>query len=133
MFFGYKKCLSQSIPVPKYFKVFVPLVYRRLKQEVVRFENFVQTTAMGLGISEERLGALLVGRWKSGTPISRCPMEDGKLEGDSSNYFGFSGESLPQFSGEDGPLALSDPDGLICPLGAHIRKVFWSTPTGHFL
>src|SRR5206468_3940456 len=58
------------------------LVFRRYRQDVEAFQNFVRSTAADLvnrgfsGFTPERLGAKLIGRWASGTPIVRAPDSD---------------------------------------------------------
>ncbi len=66
------------------------LVYRRLRQDVAGFRQFVGQTAQQLGIAPELLGAKLVGRWPSGAPILRAPEADNPALGDSdcaNNHF----------------------------------------------
>ncbi len=99
------------------------MVYRRLKQNVNSFNSFVEQEANRLNINKDFLGAKLVGRWKSGTPISRSPVHDKKIGRDMNNYFGFGFRELPKLPGDSFKLAKPDPDGKVCPLGAHIRKV----------
>jgi Dyp-type peroxidase family len=106
------------------------LVYRRLRQDVAGFNTFLQAEATRLaqqdefsGLSAERLGAMLVGRWRSGAPFLRTPsMDCPKLaaQNGANNAFGFLEDHDPQ----DGfPKAAGDPEGLVCPQAAHIRKV----------
>src|SRR5262249_39365377 len=59
------------------------LVFRRLRQDVALFLRFMHEEAVRLakrpgfeGMSADRLGALLFGRWKSGAPVERSPHED---------------------------------------------------------
>ena len=98
-------------------------VYRRLQQDVEGFENFIQEQASEINIDEEKLGAMLVGRWKSGAPISRSPNSDTHIGGDASNYFAFSGLDLPPLPNDDHAPAPDDTKGMVCPFGSHIRKV----------
>ena len=75
------------------------LVYRRLRQDVGLFWRTMRDEAMRLaglpgfaGMGEDRLAALLAGRWPSGAPVSRTPSgEDAKLGEDvfANNYFLF--------------------------------------------
>ncbi|MCK1604762.1 Dyp-type peroxidase [Bradyrhizobium sp. 166] len=87
------------------------LVFRRLAQDVGAFRAFCASEAMRLaaqwpGLSAGHLGALIVGRWPSGTPVATGQTQDpGQLP--PNNDFDFKG----------------DPDGVSCPLGAHIRKI----------
>lgn len=70
------------------------LVFRQLEQDVAGFWNFVGSSAESVTLAEA-----MVGRRKSGEPL--VASADG---------------SLNNFTYE------SDPDGLSCPLGAHIRR-----------
>lgn len=106
------------------------LVYRRLRQDVDRFERFVEeaTAALNekyenLDMSPERFGALVVGRWKSGTPVMRSPDTDLMIGGDAANYFQFGGPLTVPLPEDTFPLHEGDDAGSVCPRGAHIRKV----------
>ena len=119
------------------------LVFRRLRQDVKAFREFVQATAPELsannsaftGITPERFGAKFVGRWASGTPILRAPHQDIPAMGDddcANNYFEFEGSSNPLKPGkpeqcqDNFPSNLSQGDvkGLICPFAGHVRKAY---------
>lgn len=57
------------------------LVYRRLRQDMPAFQRFIkhgvkQLRNQGVTVDPERFGAMCVGRWKSGVPISRAPLAD---------------------------------------------------------
>jgi Dyp-type peroxidase family len=87
------------------------LVFRQLAQDVAAFDDFLDRHAM-VGDSvdsarRERLAAKLVGRWRgSGAPLAMAPeADDPALE--KANDFGYHG---------------TDPAGLGCPIGAHIRR-----------
>lgn len=116
------------------------LVFRRLRQNVAAFSQFLRTTAPQLaqnpafaGITDARLGALIVGRWQSGAPILRAPTADDPALGASSpanNDFLFTVDTpVPEFKpGQPRvsipfPTASADPNGFVCPHAAHIRKV----------
>jgi hypothetical protein len=86
------------------------LVFRRLKQDVGAFHTFLHTFAPA---EPALLAAKCVGRWPSGTPI--LDDAEGKKEKAAiarkefiSNDFTFEG----------------DPEGKVCPVAAHIRKVY---------
>jgi Dyp-type peroxidase family len=77
-------------------------------------------------------GSLIVGRWKSGTPVLRAQANDLPALGASplaNNDFLFTVNSPPPVFLPDVeppkpfPEAPADPSGLICPHAAHIRKV----------
>ncbi|GIH28051.1 peroxidase [Acrocarpospora phusangensis] len=80
------------------------LVFRKLEQNVRAFQQAVQDLAEALGLSEARAGALLVGRFRNGTPLhlNPEPHPDGWAV---RNDFRYGGDS-----------------GGRCPLSAHIRK-----------
>jgi Dyp-type peroxidase family len=106
------------------------LVFRRLRQDVTAFNQFLeeQVKSLGLtpqfsGITSERLGAMLVGRWRSGAPLLRAPNADDPGLGAtkySNNAFQFdTALAIP-----DGfPQPIADPVGKLLPQCAHIRKV----------
>jgi Dyp-type peroxidase family len=79
------------------------LVFRKLRQDVAGFDRQVADLAGVLGIDEELAGALAVGRFKDGTPVSERAT-DGL--GDVNNF------------GYD-----DDRRARKCPFQAHIRKV----------
>jgi len=116
------------------------LVFRRLEQNVAAFAAFVATEAARLsrlpgfsGITPNHLGALMVGRWPSGAPISRVPREDNAdLAKDplSNNDFLFTIDTPPpQFLPGHGKgvgnflRAMEGTNGPICPHAGHIFKV----------
>jgi Dyp-type peroxidase family len=79
------------------------LVFRKLEQDVAGFDAGVQALAASLGIDESLAGALVVGRFKDGTPVTQRPW-DGLGPVNNFTY-------LPQ-----------DRVGNRCPFHAHIRK-----------
>src|SRR5262249_2268432 len=116
------------------------VVFRRLYQDVPAFRRFIaagvqQLVASGFGpIPADGFAAVRVGRWASGPPTRRAPMQDDpRFVGDTieaSNSFFFAADTAPvtwiPASGrapDTLPPARRDLDGLTCPLGAHIRKV----------
>jgi Dyp-type peroxidase family len=113
------------------------LVYRRLQQLVHKFWEFCETNATKLSaasgkpMTRDFFASRLVGRWSSGAPVSRVPLEnDDKLANDdlSNNNFRFS-NATPAVKLKDGtfapqvPAAVPDPNGRICPFVGHVRKV----------
>ena len=117
------------------------LVFRRLRQDVKAFQDFVAAAAGRLsaepgfaGITPKRLASMLVGRWPGGAPLSRSPAaenEDLGRDGQANNYFQFAEVSPPPlflkpetgYAGDAFPLSPRDRTGAVCPLSAHIRKV----------
>ncbi len=91
------------------------LVFRRLRQDVLGFHAFVKATATALaqtsefaGMTSEKFGAKLVGRWANGTPVSLSPNTD-KPELATSLNFEFERD---------------DKQGFACPFAGHIRKTY---------
>ncbi len=86
------------------------MVYRKLHENVASFRRYLDETARTYPGGKARLAAKLVGRWRDGTPLERSPhAADEALarDPDRSNDFTYR----------------PDPDGLRCPLGAHIRRM----------
>jgi Dyp-type peroxidase family len=86
------------------------LVFRQLRQDVDAFWSFVRERTLGPDgredpAAQQRLAAKMVGRWTSGAPLVLAP--DGDDPGLAENDFGYHA---------------TDPQGLACPLGAHIRR-----------
>lgn len=128
-----------KLPGPDWSRNGSYVVFRRLRQDVHAFWNFMETESKRLqelpGFASwdaHRLAAALVGRWKSGAPLVVTPNADDEDLGHDrlrNNSFGFAKKSEPlplkpphEPNGE-WPPAVADPIGLVCPLGAHIRKV----------
>ena len=125
------------------------LVFRRLRQDVAGFHQFLHDKAKELKLPDpphasgpRLLGSKLVGRWHSGTPAMRTAADEFPDVGDNdcvNNAFEFQDESKPipnppikattPLDCRDPVGAPSDPDptgkrGEICPFSAHIRKVY---------
>jgi Dyp-type peroxidase family len=84
------------------------LVLRKLEQNVRRFKEEEERLADDLGLlgdDAERAGAMLVGRFEDGTPLTL--QDDEGAHHPLMNNFTYAG----------------DQDGIRCPLYAHIRKV----------
>ena len=87
-------------------------VFKMMSQDVVGFENFLQSNKDR--IDPELLAAKLLGRWRNGVPLSLSPDTDsppGGVSADDFNNF--------EYVNSDGS---GDPRGLRCPVGAHIRR-----------
>jgi Dyp-type peroxidase family len=87
------------------------MVFRRLEQLVPEFHANAKATAAKLKMDADLLEARMVGRFRSGSPISLDDADNPKLGGDElrNNDFDFGGK---------------DPDGLKCPFAGHIRKAY---------
>ena len=81
------------------------LVYRKLSQDVAAFNERVKALAASLSTNEALAGAMVVGRFKDGTPVvkTNTPSLGAQLEND----FNFD----------------ADLQGVKCPIHSHIRKV----------
>jgi Dyp-type peroxidase family len=87
------------------------MVFRRLKQLVPEFEDFVASQGNALDVDPDLLGARMVGRWKSGAPIVTTPLQDDPVLAKDPlliNDFEFS----------------EDAGARRCPYAAHIRKSY---------
>jgi Dyp-type peroxidase family len=121
------------VPLAKpWFKNGSFLVFRRLNQNVAGFAAFLKAESARQGMAPDRLGALLVGRWPSGAPVSRSPRKDNPKLADNSlanNDFLFTQDTPPPDFVPGGPAvpdfppALESSNGPICPFAAHIVKV----------
>jgi len=149
--FGYPKSAADplmpgaiNLPGPAWCRNGSYLVFRRLRQDVPAFRTFVEEQTRALngepgepgepgfaGVSTDWVGSRIVGRWKSGAPVSRVPDADDVnlgIDRYSNNDFGYAApaKAPPLASGhapDSYPEAPADPIGLTCPMGAHIRKV----------
>src|SRR5712692_7892415 len=80
------------------------LVFRKLSQDVRAFWNFVESNSGNDPQRRELIAAKLMGRWRSGAPLVIAPKKPGANPENDFLY-------MP-----------SDPDGLSCPIGSHIRR-----------
>jgi deferrochelatase/peroxidase EfeB len=88
-------------------------VFKMMSQDVVGFENFLQSHKDK--IDPELLAAKICGRWRNGVPLALSPDTDsppGGIRPEQLNDF--------EYVNKDGS---GDPKGLRCPIGAHIRRV----------
>jgi Dyp-type peroxidase family len=86
------------------------VVYRKLRQHVGTFWDFMKQEAVraGRGADVEYmiwLASKCVGRWPSGAPLALAPARDD-----------------PSLADRDDFMYASDPNGMACPLGAHVRR-----------
>jgi len=97
------------------------LVYRRLRQNVAGFQAFVTEHAGALGITPEELGALFVGRYKSGAPVELTHKE---AEADPQGVPKDEEARVDDAVVNDFDYDPQDEDGHLVPQAAHIRKVY---------
>jgi Dyp-type peroxidase family len=88
------------------------LVFRQLKQEVHDFWNVLSTKSAGMFDADPvqscvSLAAKMVGRWPSGAPLVKAPLTDNPAFQDDNEFMYFNS---------------GDPDGLMCPVGSHLRR-----------
>jgi Dyp-type peroxidase family len=85
------------------------VVMRKYGSRVGAFNDFIRSQAQGEA-AEELLAAKMVGRWRSGAPLTLAPDHDDPALGvdpQRNNDFDFS----------------QDPRGLACPHAAHMRRL----------
>lgn len=126
--------------VPAWMKNGSYAVFRKIGQDVAGFAASVAAEAARVSAvpgfesyDEDKLGAALVGRWKSGAPLMRAPLADDAClarDAEASNSFFFSRDTPvaaydPAVGHSPDPAvrALRDSEGKVCPLSSHIRKV----------
>jgi Dyp-type peroxidase family len=85
------------------------LAIRQLKQDVAGFQKYVTASAARVGEPPDGVAAKMVGRWRNGAPLVLFPQDQ------PASYDPFPKDENFRF-GRD------DPQGLACPLGAHIRR-----------
>ena len=86
------------------------MVFRKLCQDVVGFRSMLHDAAEALWSGDEELvAAKIAGRWRDGTPIMLAP---------TARELELAGQSLRTNAFRYG----ADPDGRVCPIGAHIRR-----------
>lgn len=86
------------------------MVFRKLHQDVAQWRRyFIENFSPE---QRELTEAKFIGRWPSGAPLVRYPDADP-----------FTGDVTGQGRVNDFNYAATDPAGLRCPIGAHIRRV----------
>ena len=106
------------------------LVFRRLRQDVSAFWQFMKETSeklnsQGVALTPEELAAKFVGRWKSGAPLALFPKSDPVNPNDPKelyNDFDYCQNLRQTGSVKDPVLELDDPRGITTPRFSHIRK-----------
>jgi Dyp-type peroxidase family len=86
------------------------MAYRRLEEHVGRFRDFLREHGK-TPEEQELIAAKLMGRWRSGAPLTLAPEKDDPALG-----------ADPQRN-NDFNYAKQDPQGYAVPLGSHIRRM----------
>jgi Dyp-type peroxidase family len=95
-------------PAPPFDRNATFVVYRKMHMNPALMRTYLQTAADGIG-DPVRIAAKLVGRWQDGTPLIGSPDgPDAAIAGDPRRVNDF--------------RYADDPDGLACPIGAHVRR-----------
>lgn len=109
--FGYENEYTQRSPIPGSKQLAFNgsfLVLRKLEQDVPAFQAFLKEVSIGDPALEEWIGAKMVGRWKSGAPLSTAPNSPQEHAPTTPrNNFLYQGD---------------DPYGYKTPIGSHIRR-----------
>lgn len=87
------------------------LVFRQLSQDVRAFWQFLHRTTGGNPAEMDRLSSAFVGRTRDGVPLVAAARRVGDGTGTNDEQV-----RLNRFTFND------DPRGVVCPLGAHIRR-----------
>jgi Dyp-type peroxidase family len=86
------------------------VVFRKLHQRVAAFRRYLRENSTSPEV-EELLAAKMMGRWRSGAPLARCPMHDNpELGADPTRN-------------NDFLFKQDDPIGYDTPAGSHIRRM----------
>lgn len=101
--------IQHSNPAAPFDKNCTYMVYRKLYQDVAGFHSYVRDAATKLRLDPEGIASRIIGRWPDGTPVILSPnAPDESISGDPDRVNNF------RFA--------QDPQGLGCPIGAHIRR-----------
>jgi len=82
------------------------LVFRQLSQDVRGFWRWIDQAAGGNAVRRTWLASKMVGRWPSGAPLVLAPDADDPGLASANDFLYY----------------YSDPYGLHCPVGAHVRR-----------
>ncbi len=98
-----------AAPAPPFDRNATFEVYRKMHMNVALFRSYAEEAGRAYPGGAEKVMAKIVGRWRDGTPLELAP--DGPDPAIAANP-----ERVNNFRFAD------DPDGVRCPLGAHIRR-----------
>jgi Dyp-type peroxidase family len=99
------------------------VVFRRLRQNVGAFKDFLSAEAASAQVTADLLGAKLVGRWRSGAPLERTRNSPKKLDPSAEDPSITHPSILSDHHINDFVYEPDDADGHLVPRAAHIRKV----------
>jgi Dyp-type peroxidase family len=99
-------------------------VLRRLRQDVRGFNDFVADKAREFGISEDLVGAKLVGRYKSEAPLERTKDQPADLDTEAADPSIADASILQPEKVNNFDYGTYDTDGHLVPRAAHIRKTY---------
>jgi len=86
------------------------MVFRKLAQDVVGFQHFVQARARDKA-HEQLLAAQMFGRWQNGAPLVHHPQQPKWYSARERHLI------------NDFRFHVEDPHGIRCPVGSHVRRV----------
>jgi Dyp-type peroxidase family len=101
------------------------LVFRQLEQDVAAFNTFLSDAAKRTGENEEWVAARLLGRWRNGDPlVTKGP--DAQAANSKGPDVKAADTKKPDAKAVDSKndflYYYEDRSGLMCPIGAHIRR-----------
>jgi Dyp-type peroxidase family len=125
---------TPASPMPSWARNGSFVVYRRLRQDAVGFQQFTAAHAADAGVPDgDRLAAKMVGRWPSGAPLAHVPgmpatLDPAAADPSATDPNMLSDEHVNNFGYQE-----RDPDGHFMPRKAHIRASYPrdETPPGH--
>lgn len=115
-------------PPPPQFPSWAPngsfFVFRRLRQDVAGFNEFVAKAAGETGLRQDLLEAKLVGRYKSGAPLELTRDELPEVDPQAADPSIADSSLLEDEKINNFEFEPQDADGHLVPRAAHIRKMY---------
>lgn len=115
-------------PPPPQFPSWAPngsfFVFRRLRQDVAGFNDFVTKASAETGFRPDLLEAKLVGRYKSGAPLELTRDEAAELDPQAADPSIADPSLLEDEKINNFEFEPQDADGHLVPRAAHIRKMY---------
>jgi Dyp-type peroxidase family len=121
---GYSPTPAPTPTFPSWAKNGSMLVFRRLRQDVRGFNDFVAQTAGQTGLRPDLLEAKLVGRYKSGAPLEVTKDEPEGFDPQAADPSIADPSILDPAKINNFEYEPQDADGHVVPRGAHIRKAY---------